>query len=186
MKVIPISMTCLLALAGCQTVPDRLPQAEPGPAAACAFPVHQAADSLAAVTRAVDVLEEWGFSLDATDTRLGLVSASRERELVGYYDRYDYYSPYGSGFRLFGGMGVGRGSSIGLGVGGRFGAGVGQTPTEVERVSVLVSDAQLRLSRDIRRFDHFGEQREAYSASNDDFCGRFQTAFQQARGQGGL
>ncbi|BBI72118.2 hypothetical protein HAALTHF_18680n [Vreelandella aquamarina] len=127
------------------------------------------------MTASIDVLEAWGFSLETTDTELGLVSASRERELIGYYDRYDYDYGYGSGFRLFGGFGIGRG--VGIGVGGSFGPGFGQQPVEVERVSLLARDGHLRISRDIRRFDHLGDLRESYSASNDDFCGRFQDAF---------
>ena len=77
MKSIPISLTCLLALAGCQVTPDRLPQAEPAPSAACYFPT---ADEQALET-SVDILTEWGFTLTSTDTTLGLISASREREL---------------------------------------------------------------------------------------------------------
>ncbi|WP_404375769.1 hypothetical protein [Vreelandella aquamarina] len=178
MKAIPISITCLLALAGCQTVPDRLPQAEPAPSAACYFPIGQTApgDTLGVLTDSIDVLEAWGFSLETTDTALGLVSASRERELIGYYDHYDY-DDYGSGFRLFGGFGIGR--HVGIGVGGGYGPGFGQQPVEVERVSLLADGGYLRISRDIRRFDHLGDLRESYSASNDDFCRRFQEAFQQ-------
>ena len=188
MKAIPLSITCLLALAGCQTVPDRLPQAEPAPAVACYFPTDPPTDpptdlptgqsapdeTLSVLTASIDVLEAWGFSLETTDTELGLVSASRERELIGYYDRYDYDYGYGSGFRLFGGFGIGRG--VGIGVGGSFGPGFGQQPVEVERVSLLARDGHLRISRGIRRFDHLGDLRESYSASNDDFCGRFQDA----------
>ncbi|WP_311065390.1 hypothetical protein [Halomonas sp. DWK9] len=179
MKAIPLSITCLLALAGCQTVPDRLPQAEPAPAAACYFPTDPSGqgDTLSVVTDSIDVLEAWGFALETTDTELGLVSASREQELIGYYDRYDYDYGYGSGFRLFGGFGIGRG--VGIGVGGSFGPAFGQQPVEVERVSLLARDGHLRISRDIRRFDHLGELRESYSASNDDFCRRFQETFEQ-------
>lgn len=177
MKSIPISLTCLLALAGCQVVPDRLPQAEPAPAASCYFPAtHERA-----LEASVEVLTEWGFTLNSTDTSLGLISASRERPLHGYYDPYDDAYSYGRGMRLFGGLGIGRGGSgVGFGMGGvGFGGGVGQQPVEVERVSLLVDDAHIRISRDIRRFDHWGDLRESYSASNDDFCQRFQTSFGQ-------
>lgn len=58
MKSIPISLTCLLALAGCQVVPDRLPQAEPAPAASCYF----SAAHEQALETSVDVLTEWGFT----------------------------------------------------------------------------------------------------------------------------
>lgn len=175
MKSIPISLTCLLALAGCQVVPDRLPQAEPAPAASCYFPVtHEQA-----LETSVEMLTQWGFTLDSTDTVLGLVSASRERPLNGYYDPYDDAFGYGHGMRLFSGLGIGRGSGIGFGIGAGFGGGVGQQPVEVERVSLLVDDGHIRISRDIRRFDHWRDLRESYSASNDDFCQRFQTRFAQ-------
>lgn len=194
MKSIPISITCLLALAGCQTLPDRLPQAEPAPAASCYFSVNQAShvsvnqassvdvssDVSAALATSVDVLTEWGFTLTSTDTALGLISATRERPLHGYYDPYDNAYGYGRGMRLFGGLGVGRGSSAGIGIGfGGGGAGIGQQPVESERVSLLISNGYLRISRDIRRFDHIGDMRESYSASNDDFCQRFQARFEQ-------
>lgn len=173
MKSIPISLTCLLALAGCQVTPDRLPQAEPAPSAACYFP---STDDRTLET-SVDILTEWGFTLTSTDTTLGLISASRERELHGYYDSYD---DYGRGMRMFGGLGIGSGSGIGFGGGVGFGGGIGQQPVEVERVSLFVNDAHIRISRDIRRFDHVGDLRESYSASNDDFCRRFQATFEQS------
>jgi len=175
MKSIPISLTCLLALAGCQVIPDRLPQAEPAPAAACYFPANHER----ALETSVEVLTEWGFTLNSTDTALGLISASRERALHGYYDPYDDAYGYGRGMRVFGGLGIGRGSGVGFGIGSSFGGSVGQQPLEVERVSLLVDDTHIRISRDIRRFDHWGDLRESYSASNDDFCQRFQTRFTQ-------
>ncbi|WP_447957159.1 hypothetical protein [Vreelandella sp. EE7] len=172
MKSLPIGVVCLMALAGCQTVPDQLPRAEPAPAPTCYFPT-QGAEAQDLVIQSVALLENWDFELDTTDTTLGLVSASKERELVGYYDAYDGYR-YGSGVRLFGGLGIGRGSSVGLGVG--TGIGIGQQPIESERVSVLVHNDHVRISRDIRRFDHVRDVRESRTASNDDFCRRFQSA----------
>ncbi|TVP51543.1 MAG: hypothetical protein EA345_02375 [Halomonas sp.] len=189
MKSIPISLICLLALAGCQTVPDRLPQAEPAPSASCYFSVNAlsnaeaALPTNAAIEASVDVLTELGFTLNSTDTTLGLVSASRERPLQGYYDPYDNAYGYGRGMRVFGGVGVGRGGSSSVGIGLRgigYGGGVGQQPIEVERVSLLVHNDHVRISRDVRRFDHVGDLRESYSASNEDFCQRFQTHFEQA------
>ncbi|HSP32051.1 MAG TPA: hypothetical protein VLO13_08620 [Halomonas sp.] len=137
--------------------------------------------SITALESSVDILTEWGFTLNSTDTTLGLVSASRERQLHGYYDPYDNAYGYGGGMRVFGGLGFGRGggSGIGIGMGGGFGRGIGQQPVEVERVSLLVNNDHVRISRDIRRFDHVGDLRESYSASNDDFCQRFQTRFEQ-------
>lgn len=194
MKIITLGMSCLLLLVGCQTVPDRLPQADPAPAASCYFPVGSAAvpqatgggqdqEALAqeVLAQSVAVLEAWGFELASTDTHLGLVSASRQRDLIGYYDPYDNAYGYGHSMRVFGGIGIGGrgGSSIGLGIGTGFGGGVGQRPVEVERVSLLVNDGYVRISRDIRRYDHLRDLRESYSASNDDFCQRFQAALSQ-------
>ncbi|RUR36989.1 hypothetical protein [Vreelandella populi] len=176
MKPISVTLTCLLALAGCQATPDRLPQAEPAPSATCYFP-SSSANTQAVLRQSVAVLTEWGFELDSTDTSLGLVSASREKALHGYYDPYDNAYGYGRGMRMFGGFGIGRGSGIGIGLG--FGGGLNHQPIEVERVSLLVGDRDVRISRDLRRYDHSGDLRESYSASNDDFCRRFQAVLQQ-------
>lgn len=178
---VSISIVCLLVLAGCQSVPARMPKAEPAPSAACYFPVSQTAGSHDALTRSITLLEEWGFELETTDTELGLVTASRQRNLIGYYDPYDNAFGYGRNMQVFGGFGLGsRGSSIGLGVGGRVGGLVGGHPghqaVEVERVSLLARGDAIRISRDIRRFDPLGDLRESYNASNDDFCLRFQGA----------
>ncbi|WP_447555251.1 hypothetical protein [Vreelandella sp. EE22] len=171
MKTLPISIACLLALTGCQTLPDQLPRAEPAPSASCHFSIGDTPPS-DVLTQSVALLENWGFELDSTDTELGLVSASKERDLVGYYDPYDNGYRYGSGMRIFGGFGIGRGSSVGVGLGG----GIGRQPVESERVSVLVHNAHMRISRDIRRFDHLRDMRESRTASADDFCQRFQSA----------
>lgn len=169
MKWMPFSCICLLTLGGCQAVPSSLPSAEPPPSQACYFP----SDASSTLTASVDVLTEWGFSLDSSDTRLGLLSASRERELHGASDLYA--SPHFSSrtsLSVFGGMGVGGRSHLGVGLG----AGFGQLPTEVERVSLLWDNHHVRVSRDIRRFDQYGSLREGRSASNEDFCQRFQRA----------
>ncbi|PRY66883.1 hypothetical protein B0H98_101885 [Vreelandella songnenensis] len=173
MKPIPVTLTCLLALAGCQATPDRLPQAEPAPAAACYFSIG-GADTQAVLRQSVAVLTEWGFELDSTDTSLGLISASRQEALHGYYDPYDNAYGYGRGMRVFGGFGIGRGAGAGIGLG--FGGGLNQQPVEVERVSVLVGDDDVRISRDLRRYDTQGDMRESYSASSHDFCQRFESA----------
>ncbi|MFI0472289.1 hypothetical protein ACGLWX_06135 [Halomonas sp. HMF6819] len=169
MKSRPMMLVLLLALTGCQTTPDRLPRAEPAPAPSCYFPTNGVAGE-EVLRQSVAVLENWEFELDNTDTTLGLITASKEHELIGYYDPYDDY--YGPGVRFFGGLGLGHRSSIGLG----FGGGIGQRPMESERVSVLVQNDHVRLSRDIRRFDHLRDLRESRSASDDDFCRRFQSA----------
>ncbi|XKH59805.1 hypothetical protein LG290_14250 [Halomonas sediminis] len=166
-----LSMVGVLGLVGCQVVPDRLPQAEPDPDSACHF-VSEAADPL---TAGVEVLTEWGFSLDASDTDLGLVSASRSSELLAYDPWQDLHGWYAGGTRVFGSIGLGSRGGFSTGVMLGYG-GIGQRPTEVERVTLLVDENEVRVSRDIRRFDQLGDLREARSASDADFCQRLYQA----------
>ncbi|KPQ20480.1 MULTISPECIES: hypothetical protein [unclassified Halomonas] len=169
MKLTPISFICMLALGGCQAIPSSLPSAEPPPAESCYFPIEDPST----LTASVDVLTEWGFSLDASDTQLGLLSASREKELYGYSELYA--SPHyrsRSSMSVFGGVGGGGGTRLGVGLSGGF----GQSPTEIERVSLLWDREHMRVSRDIRRFDQYGSLREGRSASTEAFCQRLQHA----------
>lgn len=171
MKWTSVSCLCLLALGGCQAMPSSLPSADPPPAESCYFP----SDDPATLTASVDVLTEWGFSLDASDTQLGLLTASREKTLHGYSDLYaePRLRPR-TGFHVFGGLGSGGGAGLGVGVG--LGGGFSQPPVEVERVSLLWDRQHMRVSRDIRRFDQYGSLREGRSASSDGFCQQLQRA----------
>lgn len=187
MKTVTLGVGALLLLMGCQMVPDSLPKATPPPAAACHFSVQSATlsgqegDDQALLTKSIAALEALGFELVSTDTSLGWLSASRQRALLGYYDSYD--SVYGGGnhmrlvgSRLVGSVGIGSRGSSSIGVGVGFGGRVESRPTEVERVSLFVNGGDVRISRDIRRFDHLRDLRESYSASSEDFCQRFQAA----------
>ncbi|KPQ26407.1 MAG: hypothetical protein HLUCCA13_01550 [Halomonas sp. HL-48] len=171
MKWTPFSCLCLLALGGCQVMPSSLPSAEPPPAESCYFP----SDDPDTLTTSVDLLTEWGFSLDASDSQLGLLSVSREKTLHGYSELYaEPHLRSRSGVHLSGGLGVGGGSRLGVGVG--LGGGFSQPPVEVERVSLLWDRQHMRVSRDIRRFDQYGSWREGRSASTDAFCQQLQRA----------
>ncbi|MDY7117803.1 hypothetical protein RAN53_15760 [Halomonas sp. SSL-5] len=165
----PWPLLIMLALAGCQTVPATLPVAEPPPAAACQWPVDEASPR-EVLARAVTALEDDGFLIRHTATAPALVSAERTRILPGYGDRYDTWERRG----VFGGIGLGGGrSGIGGGVMIGFG-GVGsltRDATELERVSLLVSGGEVRVSRDLQVIDWRGELVEARSASSEAFCG---------------
>lgn len=164
----PWPLLFMLALAGCQTVPATLPMAEPPPAAACRWPA--AAEPPGEILRrAVVALEDDGFLIRHTATAPALVSAERTRILPGYGDRYDDWERHG----VFGGIGLGGGSGgIGGGVMIGFG-GVGsltRDATQLERVSLLVSGSEVRVSRDLQIIDWRGELVETRSASTEAFC----------------
>ncbi|MGM0914453.1 MAG: hypothetical protein ACQEXC_02720 [Pseudomonadota bacterium] len=164
----PWQLLIMLALAGCQTVPATLPVAEPPPAAACRWPAT-AEPPGEILRRAVVALEDDGFLIRHTATAPALVSAERTRILPGYGDRYATGGRHG----VFGGIGLGGGSGgIGGGVMIGFG-GVGsltRDATQLERVSLLVSGSEVRVSRDLQIIDWRGELVETRSASTESFC----------------
>ncbi|MFP4264166.1 MAG: hypothetical protein ACLFRS_12485 [Halomonas sp.] len=166
----------LLALAGCQTLPDTLPMADPPPAAACRWSAG-GGEHGEVLRRAVDALEADGFLIRHTATAPALVSAERTRILPGYGDRYDDWERSG----VFGGVGLGGGrGGVGAGVMIGFG-GVGsltRDATELERVSLLVSGDEVRVSRDLQIIDWRGELVEARSASTEAFCRDLRRAMQ--------
>ena len=152
---------CLM-LAGCQTTPSRMPEAEPLPAAACQWPVTEQTG----LVQVVGALERRGFLVRDTDTALGVVSAERTRRVL--YHNAVSPRPRLGGF-LFGGSGGHVSSGIGLGVG--FGGGPGyDEATRLERVSVQVGKQQVTVSRDIQLFDWRGQQVESRTASDGRFC----------------
>lgn len=161
-------LLALVALAGCQTVPATLPVAEPPPAAACVWP-GAGVPATETLRRAVVALEEEGFLIRHTATTPALVSAERIRILPGYGSRYDDWERRG----VFGGIGLGGGrGGFGGGVMIGFG-GVGslaRDATELERVSLLVSGGEVRISRDLQIIDWRGELAESRSASSEAFC----------------
>lgn len=153
------------ALAGCQVTPTTLPVAEPAPSAECRWPVASG-DSLA---RAVSALEAEDFLVRHTDATLGLVSAERARTTI-YHDHGVERLPRVGGFVLGGSGGhVASGAMLGIGIGGGIGPATDEA-TRIERVSVVVGEAQVQVSRDIRIFDWRGELRESRSASDAAFC----------------
>ena len=148
-----IVLGIVLVLAGCQTVPSTLPVAEPRPAAACSWPLGEQAPR-ALLGDAVAALEAEGFLIRHTDLALGLVSAERTRILPGYGDRYDRWDRRG----VFGGIGIGGVGSL------------TRDATQLERVSLLAGEGEVRVSRDIQVIDWRGELVEARSASTTEFC----------------
>lgn len=163
-----IVLGIVLVVAGCQTTPSTLPVAEPRPAAECRWTIGDGAIQ-PLVRAAVEALEADGFLIRHTDLALGLVSAERTRILPAYGDRHDRWDSRG----MFGGIGIGGGrGGVSSGVMIGFG-GVGsltRDATQLERVSLLAGDGEVRVSRDIQVIDWRGELAEARSASTAEFC----------------
>lgn len=178
----PISVAgCCFWLAGCQVLPDRLPQAEPPPAQACRWSETAPAETI--LNTGVEVLTGWEFELDSSDVPLGVITASRVRQRAGLYPGYDLYDRFGSGTHFFGGFGYGWRSGFATGAMLEFGGRTGVEHEDRERVTLLVEEGEeniVRVSRDIRRFDHFGDLRESRSASDADFCRRLHDAMQDS------
>lgn len=160
-----------VVLAGCQVTPTTLPVAEPAPAAECRWPAGPG-DNLA---RSVTALEAEGFLVRHTDAPLGLVSAERARK-TRYHNHGVERLPRFGGFVL-GGSGGHAASGVMLGIGGGFGP-VTDEATRIERVSLVVDEQQVQVSRDIRLFDWRGELRESRSASDADFCRELRIAIE--------
>ncbi|NWN82123.1 MAG: hypothetical protein HLX48_03870 [Halomonas sp.] len=176
----PWPLLAMLALVGCQSVPATLPVADPPPAPAC----HWSSAAVPAdeiLRRAVVALENDGFLIRHTATAPALVSAERTRILPGYGSRDDGWGRHG----VFGGIGL-NGGRGGFGGGVMIGfGGVGsltRDATELERVSLLVSGSEVRVSRDLQVIDWRGELAEARSASTDAFCGDLRRAMRAGRG----
>lgn len=173
---LPCVLVTVLVLAACQTTPSTLPAAEPRPAAECHWSVGDRAPQTL-MRAAVDALEAEGFLIRHTDLALGLVSAERTRILPGYGDRHDRWESRG----MFGGFGIGGGrGGVSSGVMIGFG-GVGsltQDATQLERVSLLAGDGEVRVSRDIQVIDWRGELAESRSASSAEFCQRLREAIE--------
>ncbi|MGM0537156.1 MAG: hypothetical protein ACQEXI_07900 [Pseudomonadota bacterium] len=158
-------------LVGCQVTPTTLPVAEPAPASECRW----AAEPGESLARAVSALEAQGFLVRHTDVSLGLVSAERARNTL-YHDHGVERLPRFGGFVL-GGSGGHVASGVMVGIGGGFGPSTGEA-TRIERVSLVVDDQQVQVSRDIRLVDWRGELRESRSASDADFCRELRAAIE--------
>ncbi|TDO07652.1 MULTISPECIES: hypothetical protein [Halomonas] len=158
------------ALAGCQVTPTTLPVAQPAPSEECRWPAGPD-DSL---NRVVTALEEQGFLIRHTDASLGLVSAERARNTI-YHDNGVERLPRLGGFVLGGSGGhVSSGMMIGFG-GGDLGV---DEASRIERVSVVVDEEQLQVTRNIRLIDWRGDLRESRSASDADFCRELRAAIE--------
>lgn len=137
-------LSCLFIVflvAGCQGVGYQDPLGrEPAPLpVACSWPRDGDAPREEWLRAAIATLEARNFTIRNTDVELGVVSAERTTRLpgLGAVDR-----PWFGGSALWGSLG--RSSGIGIGYGVRF----GDDPVQIERLSVVVDDDDVRITRD--------------------------------------
>jgi len=154
-----------LAVAGCQSGPGPLEAgASAALPAACSWPRRTQASTEAWVRAGIAELEARGFSTRNTDLALGVVSAERSTRQpgLGAVDRpwYDGISFWG-GSRQHSASGFG----LGIGVGGGF-----DDPVQIERVSLVVGDESVKMTRDSSVVDAGGYVIDARAYNRDAFC----------------
>lgn len=162
----------MMALSGCQsmTPQDPLGKAPRTLPAECSWPRDGEASRQQWVRAAVDALEEREYTIRHTETQLGVISAERTTRLpgLGAVDR-----PWFGGSSLWGSFGHHSGLALGYGV--RF----GDDPVKVERLSVLVEDLSVSVSRDSSVTDPDGYLIDARSDNREPFCRELRDAISE-------
>lgn len=154
-----------LAIAGCQSGPGPLaPGASAALPAACSWPRRSEASSKAWMQAGIAELEARGFSVRNTDLTLGVVSAERSTRQPG---RGAIDHPWYDGISFWGGSRrhSTTGFGLGIGVGGGF-----DDPVQVERVSLVIGDESLKMTRDSSVVDAAGYVIDARAYNRDAFC----------------
>lgn len=109
----------------------------------------------------VGALEARGYTITHTETALGVVSAERRTRLPGLGAANRPWLGFGS---LWGGLGGSSGISVGYGM--RF----GDDPMEVERLSVVIDEETVSVTRDASVIDTDGYLADARPQNHPDFC----------------
>ncbi|GAA5171845.1 MULTISPECIES: hypothetical protein [Halomonadaceae] len=154
-----------LVLAGCQSGPGPLAAgASASLPAACSWPRRSEASVQTWVRAGIAELEARGFDIRNADLALGVVSAERRTRQPGRgaVDRpwYDGISFWGGSHRR-----AASGFGLGFGVGGGF-----DDPVQIERVSLVVGDQTIKLTRDSSVIDAGGYVLDARAYNRDAFC----------------
>lgn len=156
-------LALVAALGGCQAMApqDPLGRAPGALPAECTWPRSDEASRQSWVRASVEALETRGFTIRHTDTQLGVISAERKTRLrgLGAVDR-----PWYTGSAIWGSLG--RSSGVALGYGVRF----GDDPVQVERLSVVIGEADVRITRDSSVIDPDGYLVDARPDNRSNFC----------------
>ncbi|WP_227367418.1 hypothetical protein [Halomonas sp. M20] len=169
--LLPILPVIALVLTGCQSLAPADPlasNAEPLPAP-CTWTRNDQASQALWLRATVEALEARDYAIRHTDTQLGLVSAERRTRQpgLGAVDR-----PILGGSSVWGSVGRGSGFSIGFGTG--FGGGVGggyyDDPIEIERLSVIIDEQNVSITRGASIVDPGGYVVDSRSRNRGEFC----------------
>nr|WP_299243628.1 hypothetical protein [uncultured Halomonas sp.] len=169
--LLPILPVIALALAGCQSLAPADPlahNAEPLPAP-CTWTRNDQASRELWLRATVEALEARDYVIRYTDTPLGLVSAERRTRQpgLGAVDR-----PILGGSSVWGSVGRRSGFSIGFGTG--FGGGIGggyhDDPIEIERLSVIIDEQNVSITREASIVDPGGYVVDSRSRNHSEFC----------------
>lgn len=157
-----------LAVAGCQTGPGPLEASASATSlpAACSWPRRGDASTEAWVRAGIVELEARGFNIRNADLALGVVSAERATRQpgLGAVDR-----PWYDGLSFWGGSHRHSSSGFGLGIGVGVGSGF-DDPVQIERVSLIVGEETLKMTRDSSVVDGDGYVIDARAYNRDAFC----------------
>lgn len=152
-----------VVLGGCQSLSSQDPLAEAGATSVPSECRWARSDNVSRerwMRATVAELEAQGYAITNTETELGVISAEQytRRPGLGAVDR-----PWFGVGSLWGGFGRRSGVAIGYGV--HF----NDDPVEVERLSVVIDEEAVTVTRDTRVIDD-GYVVDARSANRADFC----------------
>ncbi len=152
-----------LVVAGCQSGPGPLEAgASDALPAACSWPRRTEASTETWVRAGIAELEARDFSIRNTDLALGVVSAERSTQKPGL-GAVDH--PWFGGVSFWSGSRRHSASGFGLGIGAGF-----DDPVQIERVSLVVGDETIKLTRDSSVVDADGYVIDARTYNHDIFC----------------
>ncbi|MGC3873721.1 hypothetical protein ACPF7Z_10665 [Halomonas sp. GXIMD04776] len=160
-----------LVLTGCQSLasPDPLARNVEATPAPCTWSRSDQASQDLWLRAAVESLEARRYVIRHTDAQLGVVSAERSARQpgLGAVDR-----PLLGGSSVWGSVGRRSGFSVGFGTGfgGGFGGGYADDPIEIERLSVIIEDQQVSITRDASIVDAGGYVVDSRPQNRSDFC----------------
>lgn len=158
-----LGLAMLAVLAGCQAMAPQDPLASTPETlpAACSWSRSGEASRQDWLRASVEALETRGFSVRHTDAELGVVSAERKTRLrgLGAVDR-----PWYAGSSFWGSLG--RSSGVAVGYGLRFGG----DPVQIERLSVVIGDDRVHLTRDTSVVNSDGYLADARPDNRSDVC----------------
>jgi hypothetical protein len=158
-------------LGGCQSLSSQDPLAQDAAdvPAECRWTRSDNVSRERWLRAAVDELEARDYSITNTEAALGVISAEQRTRRPGLRSAG---RPWFGFSTLWGGFG--SRSGVGVGYGMRF----GDDPVEVERLSVVVDEDAVTVTRDVSVIDADGYLVDARPTNRPDFCRDFSASIE--------